>query len=87
MLDWTSLTNFFFIRNSTISEREEKLICKIQELEEELTTQKQNLKDLKLCYELTLLNLNTKLFELQGHNNILKRKINKLKSKKKFWFF
>lgn len=83
MLDWTSLTNFFFIRNST-SEREEKLISKIHELEEELTIQKQNLKDLKLCYELTLLNLNTKLFQLQGHNNILKRKIN---NKKKFWVF
>ena len=81
MLDWTSLTNFFLGKNS---EREEKLISKIHELEEELTTQKQNLKDLKLCYELTLLNLNTKLFQLQGHNNILKRKINK---KKKFWGF
>jgi hypothetical protein len=81
MLDWTSLTNFFLGKNS---EREEKLISKIHELEEELTTQKQNLKDLKLCYELTLLNLNNKLFQLQGHNNILKRKI---RTKKKFWIF
>ena len=54
---------------------------KIDPIEEKYT-------DMKKYYELSLLNLQTKLFELQGQNMIYKQKIKNLetKQKKSSWF-
>ena len=44
---------------------------------------------MKLEYELTLINLNTKMFEIQAENIILKKKIDKLENIpiKKYYFW
>lgn len=88
MFYW-SLSKLFVKKNNSLVKENSALNLKIKELENKLSQELQSYKDMKLEYELTLINLNTKMFEIQAENIILKKKIDKLEKipikKSYFW--
>ena len=88
MFYW-SLSKLFLKKNNSLVKENLALRLKNKELENKLSQELQSYKDMKLEYELTLINLNTKMFEIQGENIILKKKIDKLENIpiKKYYFW
>ena len=88
MFYW-SLSKLFLKKNNSLVKENLALSLKNKELENKLSQELQSYKDMKLEYELTLINLNTKMFEIQGENIILKKKIDKLENIpiKKYYFW
>jgi hypothetical protein len=88
MFYW-SLSKLFVKKNNFLKQENSTLNLKIKDLENKLSEELQSYKDMKLEYELTLINLNTKMFEIQAENIILKKKIDKLEKlpikKSYFW--
>lgn len=88
MFYW-SLSKLFVKKNNLLVKENSALSLKIKELEDKLSQELQYYKDMKLEYQLTLINLNTKMFEIQAENIILKKKIDKLQKnpikKSYFW--
>ena len=88
MFYW-SLSKLFLKKNNSLVKENLALSLKNKELENKLSQELQSYKDMKLEYELTLINLNTKMFEIQAENIILKKKIDKLENIpiKKYYFW